>query len=285
MTTPRIALFLALLLPALSAAHADDRPADALPAQLQGVGIVPKPQAQLPFDATFRDEDGKTVTLGDYFHSGRPVILNLMYLRCTALCNPALNSLIQTLTELPPDWNVGSRFDVLTVSFDPLETPQLARAKKESILAAYGRSGAAEGWHVLTGDEKNIRALTDAVGFYYRWDPQTNQFAHDVAQIVVAPTGMVTHYLHSVTYEPQTVRLALTESAGGKIGSVGDRIALFACFSFNPTTARYQIAAFKLLRLAGLASIALLAGFVGRLVSLTRRRHAAPPPPPLVQSL
>jgi protein SCO1/2 len=292
-TRPVLALLLLLatLLPALPV-HADDTPGSgfgqeptaSLPAQLEGVGIVPRPQALLPLDAAFRDEDGKTVTLGDYFHSGRPVILNLMYLRCTALCNPALNSLIQTLNELPPNWTVGREFDVLTVSFDPLETPDLAHQKLQSIFGAYTRSSAAStGWHVLTGDDKNIHALTDTMGFYYKWDKQSNQFAHDVAQIVVSPQGRVTHYLRSVVYDPQTVRLALTESAAGKIGSVSDRFALFACFSFDAATSRYQIAAFKVLRLAGLATIVSLGVFVGALV-LLRRRRATPPPSPLVPS-
>jgi protein SCO1/2 len=284
MTAARAAipLLLAAVLAPAPPARADELPPPGVPpAQLEGVGIVPKPRALLPLDAAFRDEDGRPVRLGDYFRSGRPVILNLMYMRCTMLCNPALNSLIQTLNELPPDWSAGSQFDVLTVSFDPLETPELAHAKKASILGAYPRPDAAAGWHVLTGDEKNIRALTNAVGFYYRWDQQTNQFAHDVAQIVVAPDGRVTHYLRSVIYDPQTVRLALTESARGKVGSFSDRLILFGCFQFDAATSRYQLAAFKILRLAALTAAASVAAFVGVLVLVNRqrRRRRAPKPP------
>jgi protein SCO1/2 len=201
-----------------------------------------------------------------------------MYFRCSALCNPALNSLIQTLTQLPPDWSVGQRFDVLTVSFDPLETPELAHAKKQSILETYARPGAADGWHVLTGDDKNIHALTNAVGFYYYWDPQTNQFAHDVSQIVISPSGIVTHYLRSVIYDPQTLRLALTESSGGKIGSVSDRLLLFSCFGFNAAAGRYQMVASKVLRIMALVCIVLVAGFVAVLVLINRRRRRSGAP-------
>jgi protein SCO1 len=256
-----------------AAIHADPSVAAPTPPAMEGVGIRPQLQALLPMNTTFRDESGKTVQIGDYFKSGRPVILNLMFFRCTALCNPALRELTSALAQMPPDWTAGGKFDVLTVSFDPLEDPSLAAGKKKSVMAAYDRPGAEAGWHFLTGDEKNIKALTDSVGFYYRWSDQTNQFAHDVAQIVISPEGKVTHYLRSLTYDPTTIRLALIDSAAGKIGSVSDRFALFACYGFDPVTGKYQVIAFKLVRFAGAAAIMLTVALVGMLVLVARRRR------------
>ena len=261
-------------LPAMArAADPGDR-TEAVPPQLQGVDIEPRPGAQVPLDLVFNDEEGRSVRLGDYFQAGRPVILNLLYFRCPSICSPLLQSLIASLGELPSEWSVGRKFDVLTVSFDPLETPALAKAKKKSMLEAYARPGAAPGWHVLTGQEANIKALTDAVGFTYKWDAETNQFAHGVGIIILSPEGKATHYLRTVTFDPRTLRLAMTEASEGRVGTLSDKVALLTCFRFDPDSGTYTVAAVKLVRSVGVASVLLLGCLVGGAMFVgAKRRH------------
>jgi protein SCO1/2 len=261
------AILASILLLGFATVARAERPAD-LPA--------PRIGAQLPLDASFHDETGRAVKIGDYFHSGKPVILHLMYFRCPMVCGKAMNAFVDALMQMPPEWSVGDKFDVLTVSFDALEKPDLAAAKKKSTMELYNRpsasSGAVRGWHFLTGDEPSIKTLIDSVGFYREWNKEGNQFDHDVELIVVSPEGRATHFLQMQSYDPTTLRLALVESSQGKIGSLGDRAALFACFSFDPVTGKYQLAAVKLLRMTGVGVVILLGAFIALLIWLRRRR-------------
>ena len=117
----------------------------------------------------------------------KPMILNLVYYQCPMLCGEVLSGLTGALKVLKFD--VGNEFNVLTVSFDPKETPEMALAKKAEYLKRYGRPGAAEGWHFLTGPEDSIAALTKAAGFEYQYDPKTDQFAHATAIMLLTPEG------------------------------------------------------------------------------------------------
>src|SRR6266496_1351519 len=188
-----LALVAALLLSATVWGQAMSRgilspPSNVRPPGLQNVGFEQKLNGQIPVDLIFRDETGKTVHLGDYFGK-RPLILNLVYFRCPMLCGEVLSGLTSSMRILKFD--IGNEFDVLTVSFDPRETPELATAKKAEYLKRYGRPGAAEGWHFLTGDQANIEKLTNAVGFQYQFDPKTGQFAHVTAIMVLTPQGKI----------------------------------------------------------------------------------------------
>ncbi len=219
-----------------------------LPKQLEGVGITEHPGAQVPLELEFVAEDGNPVRLRNYFDGKRPVILNLGYYRCPMLCGLVLSGLLQGLKET--SWSVGHEFEVVTVSIDPLETPTLARLKKESYLKEYGRPGAAAGWHFLTGREESIRKLADAVGFGYRYVPERGEYAHAAVLFMATPDGHVARYLYGVLYAAGTLRMALTEAGQGKVGTTADRI-LLTCFHYDAEQGRYVVAATTLMRMGG----------------------------------
>ncbi len=227
-----------------------------LPKDLEGVGITEHPGARLPLDLDFTDEDGTPVRLAQYFTGDRPVILTLGYYRCPMLCTLVLNSLVDGLKDLP--WTPGREFEIVTVSIDPLETPTLARLKKQNYLEEYARPGAAAGWHFLTGREANIRKLADTVGFGYRYVQERGQYAHSAAIFVVTPDGRMAKYLYGVVYQPKTVRLALTEAGQGKVGTTTDQLLLY-CFHYDAREGRYVVAASNIMRFGG-ATTALVVG-------------------------
>ncbi len=188
------------------------------PPGLKNVGIEQHLNDQIPPDLAFRDETGKRSDLRDYFGK-KPVILNLVYYQCPMLCGEVLSGLESALRVLKFD--VGKEFDVLTVSFDPKETPAMAAAKKAEFLKRYGRAGAADGWHFLTGPQDSITALTKAAGFDYEYDPKTGQFAHATAIMVLTPEGKIAQYYYGVEYAPEDLRLGLIQASQNKIGSSG----------------------------------------------------------------
>lgn len=229
-----------------------------LPPLLRDVGFNQRLSEQIPPDLVFRDEAGDTVRLGDYL-GARPVILTMAYYECPMLCSLVLDGLSQSLRALP--FNIGEQFVVVTVSFDPRDTPTHAAAKKAQYLRTYARHGAAEGWHFLTGEEASIRQLTEAVGFRYAADTETAQFAHAAGLVVLTPQGRMARYLYGIEFAPKDVRLALVEAAAGQIGSPVDRLLLF-CYQYDPTTGKYGLLIMNILRLAGLMTVATLGGFM-----------------------
>jgi protein SCO1/2 len=239
-----------------------------LPPQLRGVGIDQRLNEQVPLDLKFRDETGQTVTLGSYFGK-KPVILSLVYYTCPMLCTMAENGLLNTLRDVKFD--IGDQFEVVTVSFDPSDKPEMATAKKGIYVGLYGRRGAQRGWHFLVGDQPTILALTRAVGFHYNYDSQTRQFYHATAIMVLTPQGKVSRYFYGIMYPPRDVRLALVEASNEKIGSVADVVLLYCC-QYDPATGKYGIVISRVLRLGGLMTVLSL----GMLVfALSRgRRHA-----------
>ena len=230
-----------------------------LPKQLEGVGITEHPGAQVPLDLEFVAEDGKPVRLRSYFDGKKPVVLNLGYYRCPMLCGLVLSGLLQGLKETA--WSVGREFEVVTVSIDPLETPTLARLKKESYLAEYGRPGAAVGWHFLTGREESIRKLADAVGFGYRYVPERGEYAHAAVLFMATPDGHIARYLYGVLYAAGTLRMALTEAGQGKVGTTADRI-LLTCFHYDAEQGRYVVAAMTLMRTGGGVTVLVVGGWL-----------------------
>jgi protein SCO1/2 len=234
------------------------------PEVLKRVGIEQRLNEQLPLDATFRDETGRTVRLADYFKQGKPVLLSLVYYDCPMLCNQVLNGQVGMMEALP--FNAGREFTALTVSFDPRELPELAAKKRETYLKRYGRGGSEAGWHFLTGDEANIRRLTDAVGFQYLWDEGSQQFAHASAIMVVTPEGKLSHYFYGIEYSPKDTRLALVEASQGRIGSRVDQLLLY-CYHYDPTTGKFAVV-ISIMRVAGLLT---LVGIAALLWVLWRR--------------
>ena len=229
-------------------------PANTRPPRLENVGIEQHLDTQVPPDLTFRDETGKTVKLRDYF-GHKPLILNLVYYNCTMLCGEALAGLSSAMRLVKFD--VGNEFDVITVSFDPRETPEMAAAKKKDYVARYGRANAAAGWHFLTGQPESINALTKAVGFQYQYDAKTNQYAHATAIMVLTPQGRISRYFYGVDFPPKDLRMGLVEASQGKIGNTVDAVLLF-CYHYDPETGKYGAMVANILRLAAGATILIL---------------------------
>jgi len=241
-------------------------PSNAVPAMLKDVGIDQKLDAQLPLELGFRDEAGRDVRLGDYFNHGRPVILTLVYYNCPSLCTMVLNDLTRAMNVLSE--TAGKDFDVVTVSFNPDETAELASAKKRQYLNAYRRAGAEAGWHFLTGNAASIKALTDAVGFRYAFDAKTQQYVHASGIMVTTPGGKLARYFYGLEYSPRDLRLAFIDAQQGK--SAASAKVLFYCFQYDPVAGRYSLAVVRLLRVAagvtivGVGSLLLMMSRKGR---------------------
>ncbi len=229
-------------------------PASVKPAGLENVGINQRLEQQIPLDLLFRDETGKTVRLGDYIGK-KPVILNFVYYRCPMLCPELLIGLESALKVLKFD--VGKEFDVVTVSFDPNDTPQLATAKKADILKRYGRPGAENGWHFLTGQAESITALAQAAGFQYHFDQKTGQFAHATAIMVLTSEGKLSQYYYGVEFPPKDLRLSLIQASDNKIGTVADAVLLY-CFHYDPATGKYSVMIGRVIQVGGGLTIVLL---------------------------
>ena len=230
------------------------------------VGIDQHLNEQVPLDITFLDESGRTVRLGEYFGS-KPVILTLVYYSCPMLCTLVLNGVTDSLSELT--FNAGQEFNVVTVSIDPRETPQLAAAKKKLHVLQYGRAGAAEGWHFLTGGEDSIKRLTSAVGFRYKFDPGTNQFAHASGIMILTPQGKIARYFYGIQYPPRDLRLGLVEASANRIGSPVDQVLLL-CYHYDLLLGKYSGQAMNVVRLGGALTLLMLAGLIFRMLRRER---------------
>jgi protein SCO1/2 len=238
------------------------------PEEARGIRIEQKLDAQVPPDLTFRDETGQEVRLQSYF-GDRPVVLVLAYYRCPKLCNVVLSQLLQTFREM--SFTVGKEFNVVTVSFDPRETPELAAAKKKTYLDQYGRAGAEEGWHFLTGDKPQIDALADAVGFRYRYVEKEDLYAHASGIMVLTPQGRVSRYFFHMPFSPRDLRLGLVEASQNKIGSRVDAVLLL-CLHYDARSGTYTLVMSWVRVAAVLTVVALLTFFVW---SWRRNRRAA----------
>jgi protein SCO1/2 len=231
---------------------------------LKKVDIEQRLNNQIPLDLKFRDESGREVRLGEYFAKGRPVALTLVYYECPMLCNQVLNGAVGAFQAL--SFTAGEEFEVVTVSFDPREGPELAARKKETYLRRYRREGAERGWHFLTGDKASIDALAESVGFRYAWDEQSQQFAHASAVMVATPQGRLSHYFYGIDYAPRDLKLALVEASEGKVGSPVDALLLY-CYHYDPVSGRFA-PVMGVLRAAGVLTVA---GVVALLLYLRRK--------------
>ncbi len=252
-----VALSLVLLagLSTVEVARAQD-----IPDELKGVGIVEHlGSSVLLDDLSFKDELGQTVALSSFFKHGKPVILVLAYYECPNLCTFVLNGLLESLKQM--DWSVSQKFDIVTVSIDPRETPALALKKKTAYLKNYGRLGADQGWHFLTGQESQIKKLADSVGYGYRWDAEQQQFAHGAALFALTPDGRISRYLYGIEYRVQDLKLALLEASNGKIGSVIERLLLF-CYRYDPKTRKYSIYLTKLMQASGACTVLVFGSYL-----------------------
>ena len=238
-----------------------------LPKVLQNVGITQKLGDPLPLDAEFKDENGNPVKLGEYFNHGKPVILALVYYECPMLCNEVLNGLTGSLKGISLD--AGKDFDVVVISFDARENdkPDLAKNKKASYLTRYGRDGAENGWHFLTGAQSSIDAVTKAAGYNYVYDEKTNQFAHAGGVMITTPEGKMSRYFYGIDYEPRQLKLGILDSAQDKISSPTDQLLLY-CYHYDPATGTYG---FAILRVMRIFAVGLVLGIVGMIFVFLRR--------------
>ena len=271
MTARTALLGLAVLVLSVRPASAQDDRIEAAPAGLEAADVTEHPDAQVPLDLRFLDEDGQEVVLGDFFHEGRPVILNLGYYSCPMLCGLVLNAMVDGMREL--EWTPGQEYELITVSIDEREGPRLANLKKDNYLQSFGRPSARSGWHFLTGAADQSRALADAVGFGYVYNEERQQWMHPAALFVLTPEGRVARYLYGVSFDAQTLRLSLVEASEGRIGGSMDKVLLF-CFQYDSSVGRYGPAARRLMSVAGYVTVVVLGLWLILLWRRDRRRKS-----------
>ena len=240
-----------------------------LPEAVRNVGLDQRLNEQLPLDIEFRNEEGRLVTLREFFRD-KPVVLSLVYHECPMLCNEVLEGMLRAFRVLRFD--VGKEFEVLTVSFNPREDAPLSKSAKESYIRRYKRPGASEGWHFLTGDQTSIDRLTKAVGFRYRYDAQKNQYAHAGGIMVLTPQGRLSRYFYGIEFAPKDLRLGLIEASQNKIGSIVDQVLLF-CYHYDPVTGKYGLVILTTMRIIGVFFVLGLAAYV---IVMLRRERAVP---------
>jgi protein SCO1/2 len=262
--TTVLACGLALALTA--AARADD----AKPSILSEVGIDQRLDSQVPLGVTFRDEAGNPVTLGDCVH-GKPTILVLAYYRCPMLCTQVLNGVLEAARGIP--FELGKDYNIVTVSFDDREGPELAAAKKATYVEQLGRPSAERGWHFLTGERDSIARVAGAVGFSFRYDPKQDQFAHASGIMILTPEGKVSRYFFGIKFPAGDVRLSLVEASAGKVGRPIDQLLLY-CYHYDPGTGKYTPVVMNVMRLGGVVTLLALGGMFGLFWVQERRRAA-----------
>jgi protein SCO1/2 len=238
------------------------------PSIAQGVGIDQKLNSQVPMDLAFHDESGATVPLRSYF-GDKPVVISMVYFSCGSLCPMSIKETVTSLNRLP--LKPGTDYNVLVVSFDPKDTPEIATKEKSEFSKYFKEAGYGDGFHFLTGDQDSIAKLTDAIGWKYRYDEPTKQFVHAGGIMVATPEGRMSRYFYGLAYAPQDVRLALVEASQHKIGSPVDYITLF-CFHYDPKTGKYTLAITNLLKISGCLTVILLAGFIFMFIRTDKNR-------------
>ncbi len=245
-------------------------PPKGLPPALQNVGFDPQLDVQLPLDLRFTDEAARSVRLGDYF-GRKPVVLTFVYYDCPMLCNQVEESLVGALKMI--SFTAGNEYEVVLVSFDPRETPDMAAEKKLVALSRYARPESSAGWHFLTGSPESVAALTSAANFRFTFDEKTNLFAHASGILVLTPQGRISRYFFGIDYPPRDLRLGLVEASANKIGTPTDHLLLF-CYQYDPASAKYSATILGVIRLAGIATV--LAILIGMFAFRRRESRAAP---------
>lgn len=243
------------------------------------VSLDQKLNSQVPLDATFRDELGRTVRLRDYFHD-RPVVLNMIFYKCPGVCMAELDGMTALFNDKGMTLEPGKDFEVVTISINPNETPEIALRKKQEYMALLRKPADAPGWHFLVGDLPNIDKVAGAIGFRYAYDARTDQFAHPAGIILLTPKGRVSRYFYSVNYSPRDVRLSLIAAAGNKIGSLTDRILGNCIYQYDPKTGRYGLAIMRLLQITGCLTVLTLGTCIFILSRLYTRQPLKPAPRP-----
>src|SRR5881394_2553964 len=245
------------------------QPASGMPTILQGVGFRPELNAQMPLDASFKDETGKDVRLGDYLHTQKPVLLAFVYYGCPMMCTQLEQGVVGSLRML--SFNPGRDYEVVFVSFDNRDTPEMAAAKTTTAMNKFRRPETSTGWHFLSGAKESIAAVTDAANFHFNYDAKSNLFAHASGLILLTPDGRISRYFYGVEFPARDVRLGLVDASAGKIGSPVDKVLLF-CFQYDPSTARYSATILGVMRVMAVATVAGLLLMI--LIFRKRDKHA-----------
>jgi protein SCO1/2 len=241
-----------------------------MPAPLQNVGFEPQLNGQMPLDLHFRDETGRDVQLRQYFGQ-KPVVLAFVYYNCPMLCDQIQMGVVGSLRML--SFNPGRDYEVVFVSFDSRDTPQLAAEKKQRDLEHFRRPETASGWHFLTGSQESVAAATQAANFRFRFDEKSNTFAHASGVLILTPDGRISRYFYGVEYPGRDMRWGLVDASAGKIGSPIDHVLLF-CYHYDPSTAKYSASILRIIRLGGILTIVCIVG--GILLFRRREIHPAP---------
>ncbi|MDG2477605.1 MAG: SCO family protein [Phycisphaerales bacterium] len=257
-----------LLLGLMSVPAAGQILADELPAELDGVGIVQRLDAPVPLDLAFVDHTGKDVVLRDLIVGDRPIILTLNYYNCPMLCSLTLNGMVDGLREV--DLDLGVDYDIVTVSINPDEGPKLATQNRKGYLASLGKDVPESAWSFLTGTQENIEALAKGVGFGYRFDERSGDYAHTASITFVTPDGRISKYMNDVVFPPRDMRLAIVDASQGRVGSLIDTLLLFNCFQWDPEAGSYVASAWKIMRFGAALTVVLIA--VGVLILLRMGR-------------
>jgi len=246
------------------------------PAKIDGVGIEENLGDTIPTDLMFVNSEGETVSIGDLIEEGKPVLLNPLYYECPTLCGLVLDAVFNVVDKLK--WNPGDDYTIISFSVDPDETPYHADSTKSIIMNDLDRQGASDGWHFLTGDEKSIQALTNAVGFNYRYDEETDEYMHMAGIMLISPEGVITRYLYGLNMREFDLRNALYEAADGEIGSTLEK-ALLYCYTYDPSSQSYVPVAVNIMKLGGLATMLIL----GIFLTILWRRNSGTSQPPKIE--
>jgi protein SCO1/2 len=242
--------------------------ANRVPAQLVGVGIEEHLGRPIDLDLAFNDENGRAIKLREFFNKGRPVILDLVYYTCPQLCSLILNRQVELMRQMPGV--PGTDYEVVTISIDPRDTPEIAREKKASYLATYGKP--APGWHFLTDREDNAKRLAELVGYHYRWDPRIQQYAHLAGIMILTPEAKVARYLYGINYRAIDLRFGLAEAAQNRSTLTIDKILLF-CYHYDPVENKYVMFATNFMKAGGVLTILILGYFLFRMIRIEQHRR------------
>jgi protein SCO1/2 len=266
-------IFLVTILTAFLAGLTPAQAQEPLPQNLiREVGFEQKLDSQVPLELQFIDSTGQAVHLGDYFNGTKPVILDLGYYECPMLCSLVRNALFESLKTL--NFTVGDEFEVVIVSIDPGETPEIAETKRRASMMSYGRSTSDEGWNFLVGEEESIQKLADAVGFQYTYDANIDEYVHPSGIIILTPQGRVSKYIYGIDYPARDLRLALVEAAKSKIGSPVDQFLLM-CYHYDPAEGQYSLFITNIIRMLGAATVVVLGLVLFIFLRRERRKNAS----------
>lgn len=238
---------------------------DDLPKELSSTGVDEKLGSSIDLNTHFLDEDGNKVELKSFFNSGKPVVLTMAYFRCPMLCTLVLNSVADVVSK--QNFQTGKQFELVTISIDPSEKPDLAKQKKTAYVASVKGQENAPKWTFLTGEQSQIDLVAKSIGFKYEYDETIKEYSHPAVVFILTPDGKISRYMCGVVHQPLTFKLALLEAADGKIGTIMDRVMMF-CYRYDPSMKGYVLFASRLMKAAGVLFIFVLGGFF---ITLWRR--------------